>query len=395
MGFVMNLKTYRERIGQYYGEEASWKILLIKSMILVYRPLGYMGIKFPLPVAVIAGSRQEAQQFPYVARGCCPAAYGATNVSDRDFKSLMDGYHSEALCMQYLKSKNTEPCLENLVGICETGLYGNRRFYDPIFVTFAEGIPLGVAENFMGKIRLDGGICPMAGGGMPEAEESFTRLMIGQIKENGPIVRERILELSSGEEFQNLSRNSPGAEVWLAVEIILEGLIKRANAPGSEKQDCLEKIRMAQKQIREGWDIEQIAGDLCEIFRNMLFWASPNIPDMIDKRKAKAEDIEDSREQPFYDENFYYVPEGLFERIISMAGGDMSVKEMKEALAEQKMLKTEGEKRKYYTINTDFFLEEGKVKKRMVWLYRDKVDLPFQVTWEQDIQIKKRGKIQP
>lgn len=231
----------------------------------------------------------------------------------------------------------------------------------------------------------------MAEGAMPEAEENFTRLMIGQMKEHWPFIRGWVSGLFSSGEFGSLSQNVTGIEVWDAVGGILEGLIKQADAPAFLKQGCLEKIRMAKTQIKEEWDIGQITGDLCGIFRNMLFAASENIPDMIDKKKARAEDIQDSRQQPFCDEDFYYVPEGLFGKIISLAGGDWSVSEVKEALAGQGILKTEGKKRKYYTINTIFPLGEGKIaKKRMVWLSRNKVDIPFQATWEETIKMKKR-----
>lgn len=390
MDFVTNLERYRKEMEQSYGEEASWKILLIKSMILTYRPLGHCGIRFSLPVAFITGSLQAAQKLSYVARGFCPAVNGSTDASDRDFKRLMEGYCSEVLFMQYVKSRNTEACLEKLIRICASGLSEGRRFCDPILVTFAEGIPIGAKEYFAGKVRLEEPRFSMISEAMPETEEIFTRQMIELVKEHWPVIDDRISELSSSREFESLRRESAGMEVWTAVGRILEILITKAGASHSDMPGCLEKIREAGQQIMKEWDIEQITGDLCGIFRKMLLQSSADIEDMIDRRNIRPEDIQDGREQPFCDDGFYYIPEGLFGQIVSKAGGVFHINELKEALAEQEILKTEGKKRRYYTCNM-YFSVEGKIeKKRMICLYRDKVDIPYQKTWEESIKWKER-----
>lgn len=390
MDFVTNLERYRKEMEQSYGEEASWKILLVKSMILTYRPLGHCGIRFSLPVAFVTGSPQAARQLQYAARGFCPVVYSSTNISDRDFKRLMEDYGSEVLLMQYVKSRNTEACLEKLAGICESGLSEGGRFCDPIFVAFAEGIPIGAKDCFAGKVRLDGTRFSVIAEAMTETEEIFTRQMIELVKEYWAVINDRISELSSSREFENLRRESAGMEVWTAVGRILEILITKAGASHSNMPGYLEKIREAGQQIMKEWDIEQITGDLCGIFRKMLLQSSADIEDIIDRRNIRPEDIQDGREQPFCDDEFYYIPEGLFGQIVSKAGEIFSINELKEVLAKQGILKTEGKKRRYYTCNM-YFSVEGKIeKKRMICLYRDKVDIPYHTTWEESIKRKEK-----
>ena len=127
MGFVKNFINYAAELEERYGKEASGKILLIKSMILTYRPLEDRGIRFPLPVALVTDSRWNIQRLSRVVRGSFPATYGTMDLSDRDLKDLLDEHCSEVLLMQHLDSNNTASCLEKLAGITKTGLNGRER----------------------------------------------------------------------------------------------------------------------------------------------------------------------------------------------------------------------------------------------------------------------------
>lgn len=391
MGFVKNFINYAAELEERYGKEASGKILLIKSMILTYRPLEDRGIRFPLPMALVTDSRWNIQRLSRVVRGSFPATYGTMDLSDRDLKDLLDEHCSEVLLMQHLDSNNTASCLEKLAGITKTGLNGRERFRDPVIVTFPEGIPVKTAEYFAGRIRLDRCRGTVAEEPVSESGKMFILSMTGLMKEKWQIIDYKISKLSAGEKFQILSQESPGAEVWYTVRYILETLAELSGEDFSDRQECLEQIRQAESQIVKAWEMEQIWGDWCEIFRNLLFVAAKDIPGILNKRNLKKEDIERRGEWPIRDEKFYYVPETLFKEICSGIK-EINILQLKEILADQGVIRAEGKQRTYYAIKVSLVTVEHEMSSpRMVWIYRNKVDLPGMMAWEDQIRMNGKG----
>ncbi len=290
--------------------------------------------------------------------------------------------------MQYLKSGNTAPCLEKLTGIVQTGLYGSKRFRDPVIVAFSDGIPVETAENFVGRIRMGSCGCMAAEVSVSESEGMFSRSLIRRVKEKWQIIDHTISQLSAGEEFQTLLRKSPGTEVWYTVMCILKALPELSGEAFSEGQVCLERIETAGVQIIKEWDMEQVSGDWCEIFRNQMFAAVKDIPGILNKGNLKKEDVESRQEWPLCDETFYYIPEELFRRICSgIKATDAS--QVKQILAAQGVIRAEGKQRLYYTIKVNLVTAEHDIySPRMIWIYRDKVDLPGRMTWEDRIRME-------
>jgi len=372
-----------------YGNETAWKLFMLRSMILTYRTVEDMGIRFRLPVALIVDSARASQKLRYVIKGFAPAAYASTDISDMALEKVIMGYDSEMLLMQYSESKHAEACLHRLAGICESGVIGGEAFHDPVMVVFIDEVPPGIGENFIGKIILDMGMFSTANEDALLPDEEFARLIIDRTRKNWLLIECKIRELTRDEGFRNVSEEFPGAEVFLAVMCYLEIFVEQETVLPDNKNRFLAAARRAVDQIKEEWNVDGTSGEWGELFRKVLFKSAEKIPGILDMEAIGEEDARNIGEWPLYDDRFYYIPEKLFGQICASLNGFIGIRELKQELAGQGFIKTEGRKRRYYTMHVPLMTKEGKVYKvRAVCLYRDKVDVLTQLPWKNVIKMK-------
>lgn len=221
-------------------------------------------------------------------------------------------------------------------------------------------------------------------------EEVFIKAVIEYVSRKFTALESELIRWREDDEYRNIVREYPGAEVFGAAEKVLELMIKKNGRSNEKSEEVIKSCRSALGHILEEWEIEETNMAWIELIYREFYRYVPEIPGILDRNEVPGKATNFVGIYPMYDEKYCYLPELLFQKICTPFLSVIGLREIKNMLAELGILVGEGVQRSYHTIKIPVATEYGAIlKPRCIRIMRAWLDSAAQLNWQELIELNK------
>lgn len=380
MEIKTNFYEYLGLLQESYKKEDSYKIILLKSAMVLYPILCDLGIRFQAPVALVCESMSEAKQILEDLCGLQEISIFCTNDLPKEVGRIIEDTECEFLSAFYLKGRNSLDNLKMLKNICEMGIYKQKKFDLAVMAAFQGEIPYEAAEFLGGKLYIHRKQKADMGKSK-EKGEIFLRGIIQCVMDYYDIWQNTIKGFQQKHTFESYVE-----QIFMETGTLLEIFMCSSEFTKEEINEEVNNFRSAMINILDDWEISVIAQKWSEVFVKELYLSVPNVFGILNRHRIGVKDISNAKKWPLFDDDFYYITEELFSDICMAMKETIGVNQIKQMLESTGILKGEGKTRKYRTVQVKMVNEYGGCdKQRRVRLVRSKIDIDGR-NWKEEIE---------
>lgn len=384
------LVSYLKELDVKYGEQEGVKVLIIKTMILLYPILKQLGLGVAAPVALVINSINIAEAIMHDLYGVFTGCLSSIALPAKEMKKIYIETENEVKGVTYIRSPNSIPNLRMLQTVCQDGsIQGN--IYPPLPVIIFPGAIAEETKEFLSgqmSVTLKSDITSLifhdAGNGVSVSYE-----LIQYIQDNWASVRLELSRLPENQDYRKAVADHPGIEMFFAAEKVLSMMCEGQDFPPEERNFYSIRCHRALNNIVNEWRIVSGGSEWLDILRDSILKSVPTVPGIADRHQVPAKVANEIEFWPLYDDDFYYLPYKLFDEACTAVCQSISTRDMKGLLVENGILVGEGKNRQYLTVKVPAITEYGAIiEPRRLRLHRKWLDLDGDLTWKELIDVK-------
>ncbi len=280
--------------------EENIQAFLLKVLGTFYPFLADLTVGLDAPVLVEVQGRSCFTQLLTYLRG-----FGLPDVKDvgatpSEFEKSLVVPEYSLLIFGYSETRYTGQNLETLFSFSRE-LRWNAEALPLILVVDDGRIPHYYLEDFAGGIFLQS--IPTK----KTSDEEFTKGIIRKIIQYQELVKN---------ELQEIKDESSEIEIFEAAVACLNMIL--ADSAAIEMNEFNTLAQEGIRQIRENWEMDNDPEAYAEAFRILtsgFFGNTDKVPPLLNRMRISGDETRFTEEAIFYDDNFYYFPEAVFQEI--------------------------------------------------------------------------------
>lgn len=384
------LVSYLKELDAKYGEEEGIKVLIIKTMLLLYPILKQLGIGVAAPVALVIDSINIVGSIMHDLYGVITGCLSTIAHPTKEMRKIYIETENEVLGITYIRSPNSIPNLRMLQTACQDGsIPGNM--YSPLPVIIFPGAITEETKEFLSgqmsvalKLDITSVVFYDDGNSVSVSYE-----LIRYIQDNWASVRSELSRLPENQDYRKAVADHQGTEMFFAAEKVLRMMCESQNFPPEVRNFYSIRCHRALDKIVNEWRIVSGGSEWLDILRDIIHKSATAVPGIVDRHQVPAKAVKEIELWPLYDDDFYYLPCKLFDEACAAVCQSISTRDMKGLLLENGILVGEGKNRQYLTVKVPAITEYGAiVEPRRLRLHREWLDLAGDLTWKELIDAK-------
>lgn len=339
-----------------YGEVSGDVFLVFMTGTLCYSLIQNWGKTECQPLGILY---EEPREISQIADDLKIFSKNHVHVLDKQVETKLAGIHDD---VAFVIADSQKP--EALVGLirkAEMGRMGEEKWSAPLVLAFRFEFPKEVSDELLllplGEMVIRYQI------NIQDEKRRFLQKMVKFVKENASLVQWRVEKMGKTEEIPRF---------WKIAIEMLDLLAEREQAEEKEgdiQSRLLDSVRQFIHRSEEAADNSGLADAFLREFRE-AYKLFPFIP------RFDAQQSDSVKNAIIVTEREYLMTDETFEKIAKpLQHHTSSLRQIKEALLEKEILKTEGRSRRYFTKKQSFKNEFGDWERvRLIHLDREKMD---------------------
>lgn len=370
----MSEKVFEELYGELRVCCADAMRMLLMLVLAIFYPfIAEIGFSVMLPLAVITESENEIREMLKWLDWA--NIHQAISTSDKPMeikKSLFSARYGNAFFTLY----DGRYTLENLQEISSHIRKVERSLerQKMIMIFAIKEVQQKFEDYIEGRVFINGGV---------------------RMNEKIKLLREKLIHdmitfcISHMAEIKNESGREAerkGEEFCLfhVVGVLFKAYLNTQHMTCDEIEKYEGEVECEVEKIIADWEEVNDPRIYAEAFCKTLYESSVRITGVFDRTKPLECAVERMEEVIFFDEEYYYLPAGLFHDLCKRIG---NVSYIEAQLVRAKVLLDEGKKRRYYTKKIEIVNTNGEIeKRRLVKIAREKIDDPFGLSFEEKLR---------
>ncbi|GAA6293188.1 hypothetical protein F220043C3_16220 [Enterocloster asparagiformis] len=351
-----------EREGYVFDEflsadEMTEKLLLaIKGAAFFYSVLKGWGYRTYYPIALVVETLETGDAIADKLAIFNKKVISTNTPSGEFLKTLGDG-HDDLSIMSYTPGRYLSDNMETLFSLCQCGEYGDHSARTILMIIFSKVVP----EEYKDKFSL---VIEVERRQLENLTQASMETYLDTLK-SYILAYEQVIEHEIKKNLQ-CDLNKRDERFWYAVVIVM-GLVFSGGEAAAE-ETIRSNLYHALQTAYDLSDSYEFYNQIPALFREVFDQSIPEVSKLLPEEKAMEVSAKDLAEMVLYDTEHYYIPESVFTKICKPLSKVCTVNQIKDVLAKEGILCTQGQGRIYKTIKKNIGSSNTPV--RFVWLKR-------------------------
>ena len=339
------------------ADEMTEKLLLaIKGAAFFYSVLKGWGYRTYYPIALVVETLETGDVIADKLAIFNKKVISTNTPSSEFLKALCDG-HDDLSIMSYTTGRYLSDNMETLFSLCHCGEYGGHSARTILMIVFSKVVP----EEYKDKFSL---VIEVERRQLENLTQASMETYLDTLK-SYILAYEQVIEHEIKKNLQ-CDLNKRDERFWYAVVIVM--VLAFSGGDTAVEETIRSNLYQALQTAYDLSDSYEFYNQIPALFREVFDQSIPEVSKLLSEAKAMEVSAKDLAEMVLYDTEHYYIPESVFTKICKPLSTVCTVNQIKDVLAKEGILCTQGQGRIYKTIKKNIGSSNTPV--RFVWLKR-------------------------
>lgn len=331
-------------------------LLIVECAAFTHSVLRMWGYRLHYPIAVVADNLEAADELA-AKLGIFQTNVLSTNMPPVEFNRALDSFHDDICVLSHVYGRYSLENLEALESLMASGGMENLEMDMPVLLVFQKVIP----QEYQG-------LCSIAIQLRQTEADSFKKEEIEDFLDSLKdyiLTKTQIVEYEIGRRSERFWEGKD-SRFWSAVVNMMGQVF--AHEENGDKERLIKHLCAALQEAYGFSESYEFNSQIPALFQELFDHSIPEICELLPEVRAKEYSEQDLLGLVLYDSQHYYIPDGLFAKICKPLNTVCTIDQIKNVLADEGVLCTQGLGRIYYTIKKTVGRLNTPV--RFVWLNR-------------------------